>query len=89
MSFKVQRVDFGFDDLDEQEVISLLTDVIEKVKKENEELYIKQTNIQVTWKSSWLNSDFKKCKCSELKVKMFLMFLLFSTRPTRTTWKCY
>lgn len=51
-------MDFGFDDLDEQEVISLLTDVIEKVKKENEELYIKQTNIQVTWKSSWLNSDF-------------------------------
>ncbi|XP_062278287.1 cell cycle progression protein 1 isoform X1 [Scomber scombrus] len=42
----VQRVDFGFDDMYEQEVISLLTDVIEKVKKENEELYIKQANIQ-------------------------------------------
>lgn len=42
----VQRRDLGLDDLDEQNVISLLTDVIEKIKKENEELNIKQSHIQ-------------------------------------------
>lgn len=56
-SYKAQRVDFGLDDLHEQEVISLLTGITEKIKKENEDLYIKQANIQVTWKSIWLNSN--------------------------------
>lgn len=37
----------GLDDLDEQKVISLLTDVIEKLKKENQELHIKQVHVQV------------------------------------------
>ncbi|XP_054466609.1 cell cycle progression protein 1 isoform X2 [Anoplopoma fimbria] len=45
-AFVNQRVEFGSDDLDEQEVISLLTEVIEKVKKENQELNIKQEHIQ-------------------------------------------
>lgn len=44
---KVQRRDLGLDDLDEQKVISLLTDVIEKLKKENQELHIKQVHVQV------------------------------------------
>lgn len=36
------------DELDEQKVISLLTEVVEKVKKENQELNVKQVHIQVT-----------------------------------------
>lgn len=43
-----QRGDFGLDDMDEHKLISLLTDVIEKIKKENQELSIKQAHIQVT-----------------------------------------
>ncbi|XP_065809060.1 cell cycle progression protein 1 isoform X1 [Labrus bergylta] len=35
-----------FDDLDEQKVISLLTEVIEKMKKENQGLSVKQAHIQ-------------------------------------------
>ncbi|XP_041798800.1 cell cycle progression protein 1 isoform X2 [Chelmon rostratus] len=34
------------DELDEQKVISLLTEVVEKVKKENQELNVKQVHIQ-------------------------------------------
>lgn len=45
---QVQKGDFGLDDLDEQKVISLLTEVIKKIKKENQELKVKQTHIQVT-----------------------------------------
>ncbi|KAF3686404.1 Cell cycle progression protein 1 [Channa argus] len=41
-----QRGDFGLDDLDENKVISLLTGVIEKIKKENQDLSIKQVHIQ-------------------------------------------
>ncbi|XP_051235164.1 cell cycle progression protein 1 isoform X2 [Dicentrarchus labrax] len=44
--FTNQMVDFGLDDLDEQKVISLLTEVIEKIKKENQELSIQQAHIQ-------------------------------------------
>ncbi|XP_029317171.1 LOW QUALITY PROTEIN: cell cycle progression protein 1 [Cottoperca gobio] len=43
---QVQRVDFGLEDLDEQNVISLLTEVIEKMKKENQELNIQRVHIQ-------------------------------------------
>ncbi|XP_041642091.1 cell cycle progression protein 1 isoform X2 [Cheilinus undulatus] len=43
---QVQKVDFGLDDLDGQKVISLLTDVIEKIKKENQELRLKQLQTQ-------------------------------------------
>ncbi|KAM7424082.1 hypothetical protein PAMA_000438 [Pampus argenteus] len=42
----VQRGDLGLDDLDEQYVILLLTDVIEKIQKDNQELNIKQAHIQ-------------------------------------------
>ncbi|KAG7230498.1 hypothetical protein INR49_024607 [Caranx melampygus] len=41
-----QRGDVALKDLDEQKVISLLTEVIEKIKKENEEINIKQVHIQ-------------------------------------------
>ncbi|GLD58430.1 cell cycle progression protein 1 isoform X1 [Lates japonicus] len=41
-----QRGDFGLKDLDEQKVISLLTEVIEKIKKENQDISIKQAHIQ-------------------------------------------
>ncbi|XP_070762210.1 cell cycle progression protein 1 isoform X2 [Enoplosus armatus] len=44
--FTNQRGDVGLDDVDEQKVISLLTEVIEKIKKENQELNIKQVHIQ-------------------------------------------
>lgn len=44
----LQIAHFGLDDLDEQKVISLLTDVIEKIKRENQELNTKQAHIQVT-----------------------------------------
>nr|XP_020460780.1 cell cycle progression protein 1 isoform X1 [Monopterus albus] len=44
--FTNQRGHFGLDDLDEQKPISLLTEVIEKVKKENQELSSKQAHIQ-------------------------------------------
>ncbi|XP_072236595.1 cell cycle progression protein 1 isoform X1 [Leuresthes tenuis] len=44
--FTNQRIDFGQDDLDEQEVISLLAEVIEKIKKDNKELNVKQVHIQ-------------------------------------------
>lgn len=51
----VQRGDFGLDDLEDLDnqddldytVISLLTDEIEKIKKENLELNNKQAHIQV------------------------------------------
>lgn len=42
-----QRGDFGLDDLDEHKFISLLTDVIEEIKKENKVLNMKQAHIQV------------------------------------------
>uniref|UniRef100_A0A3Q1HFC5 Cell cycle progression 1 n=1 Tax=Anabas testudineus TaxID=64144 RepID=A0A3Q1HFC5_ANATE len=41
-----QRGDFGLDDLDEHKFISLLTDVIEEIKKENKVLNMKQAHIQ-------------------------------------------
>lgn len=44
---QVQRGDL--DDLDEHSVISLLTEVIEKIKKENHELNTQQAHIQVTY----------------------------------------
>ncbi|XP_035538267.1 cell cycle progression protein 1 isoform X2 [Morone saxatilis] len=44
--FTNQRVDFGLDDLDEQNVILQLTEEIEKIKKENQELSIQQAQIQ-------------------------------------------
>lgn len=43
---RVQRG--GLDDLDEQKVISLLTEVIKKMKKENQELNMETASIQVT-----------------------------------------
>lgn len=43
-----QIVDFGADDLDQQEVNSLLSQVREKIPKENQELHIQQVLIQVT-----------------------------------------
>ncbi|XP_070700409.1 cell cycle progression protein 1 isoform X2 [Pempheris klunzingeri] len=43
---QIQRGDFGLDDLDEQKIISLLTEVIRKTKKENQELQDKQAHIQ-------------------------------------------
>ncbi|KAM4744984.1 cell cycle progression protein 1 isoform 2-T2 [Anableps anableps] len=42
-----QRSDFGQDDLEEQQVINLLSGVIEKTKKENQELKAKQVHFQV------------------------------------------
>ncbi|XP_054892626.1 cell cycle progression protein 1 isoform X1 [Poeciliopsis prolifica] len=42
-----QRIDFVPDDLDEQQVINFLLGVIEKAKKENQELKAKQVHIQV------------------------------------------
>ncbi|XP_041839977.1 cell cycle progression protein 1 [Melanotaenia boesemani] len=39
-------VGFGQDSLDEQQVISLLAEMIEKIKKENKELNVKQVHIQ-------------------------------------------
>ncbi|XP_027869831.1 cell cycle progression protein 1 isoform X1 [Xiphophorus couchianus] len=41
-----QRSDFGPDDLDEQQVINLLSGVIKKAKEENQELKAKQVHIQ-------------------------------------------
>nr|XP_046242008.1 cell cycle progression protein 1 isoform X2 [Scatophagus argus] len=41
-----QRGDFGLDDLDEHTVISLLTEVIEKIKKENQQLNMERAHIQ-------------------------------------------
>ncbi|XP_010793161.1 cell cycle progression protein 1 isoform X3 [Notothenia coriiceps] len=41
-----QIVDFGADDLDQQEVNSLLSQVMEKIQKENQELNIQQVLIQ-------------------------------------------
>ncbi|XP_030019262.1 cell cycle progression protein 1 [Sphaeramia orbicularis] len=41
-----QRGEFGLDDLDDHKVISVLTDVIEEIQKENEELIIKQAHMQ-------------------------------------------
>ncbi|XP_037835634.1 cell cycle progression protein 1 isoform X2 [Kryptolebias marmoratus] len=41
-----QRINFSRDDLDEEQVILLLTGVIEKMKKENQELSAKQDHIQ-------------------------------------------
>ncbi|XP_074474619.1 cell cycle progression protein 1 isoform X2 [Sebastes fasciatus] len=45
-TIQVQRGDFGLDEMDEQKVISLLTEVIEKIKTENHELSIKRSHIQ-------------------------------------------
>lgn len=53
LTTQVQRDEFGMDDPDEQKVISLLTEVIEKIKKENQELNIKQEHIQVTCELLW------------------------------------
>lgn len=44
-----QRINFGRDDLDEQQVIKLLAEVIETIKKENQELSAKQDHFQVTF----------------------------------------
>jgi len=52
-SFYHQRDEFGSDDPEEQKGISLLTEVIEKIKKENQELNIKQEHIQVTCELIW------------------------------------
>uniref|UniRef100_A0A1A7Z4E1 Cell cycle progression 1 n=1 Tax=Iconisemion striatum TaxID=60296 RepID=A0A1A7Z4E1_9TELE len=41
-----QRISFNQDDLDEQQVVSLLSDVIEKIKTENQELNEKRDRIQ-------------------------------------------
>ncbi|XP_022598798.1 cell cycle progression protein 1 isoform X2 [Seriola dumerili] len=43
---QAQRGDFALKDLDEQKVISLLTEVIEKIKKENQEINVNQAHIQ-------------------------------------------
>ena len=63
----MQKGDFGLDDLDEQKMISLLTDVIEKINKENQELSIQQAHIQVTSKSVYCFGNIvqmqNKCKC--------------------------
>ncbi|XP_042337557.1 cell cycle progression protein 1, partial [Plectropomus leopardus] len=44
--FTNQRGDFGLGDLDEKKVISLLKEVIEKMKKENQELNMKRAHFQ-------------------------------------------
>ncbi|XP_040890471.1 cell cycle progression protein 1 isoform X2 [Toxotes jaculatrix] len=44
--FTNQWGDLSLKDLDEQKVISLLTEVIEKIKKENQEINIKQAHVQ-------------------------------------------
>ncbi len=44
----VQRVDLSLDDLDEHKVISLLSEVIEKIRKDNARLIVQQVQIQVT-----------------------------------------
>lgn len=44
---QIQRGDFALDDLDEHTVISLLTEVIEKIKNENQALNTQQAHIQV------------------------------------------
>lgn len=59
--FPTQREDFDLKNLDEQKVISLFTDVVEKMKRENQEINIKQAHIQVTWKSM-------RCFCSILQI---------------------
>uniref|UniRef100_A0A3Q1H1K9 Cell cycle progression 1 n=1 Tax=Acanthochromis polyacanthus TaxID=80966 RepID=A0A3Q1H1K9_9TELE len=41
-----QSSNLGLDDLDEQKVISLLTEMIEKIKKENQELNLKKVHFQ-------------------------------------------
>lgn len=46
---QVQKDDFVLDDLNEHTVISLLTEVIEKIKKENQELITQQAHIQVAY----------------------------------------
>lgn len=46
--FLVQRISFDQDNLDEKEMISLLAEVIENLKKENQKLNTKQLHIQVT-----------------------------------------
>uniref|UniRef100_UPI0037E98603 cell cycle progression protein 1 isoform X2 n=1 Tax=Semicossyphus pulcher TaxID=241346 RepID=UPI0037E98603 len=43
---QIREDDFFLDDLDEQKVISLLTEVVEKIKKENQVLNFKQAQIQ-------------------------------------------
>lgn len=73
---QVQWGDFVLDDVDEQKVISLLTEVIEKIKRENQQLNIKQAHIQVTWKSVYcvqykckINANVMIRKRNELQVK--------------------
>lgn len=55
--------------MDEQKVISLLTEVIEKIKSENEALNIKQAHIQVMGKSVYIFGNIihmqNECKCYE------------------------
>ncbi|KAK2854069.1 hypothetical protein Q5P01_006730 [Channa striata] len=41
-----QKGEFGLDDLDEQKLLYLLTEVIEKINKENQKLGLKQLHIQ-------------------------------------------
>uniref|UniRef100_A0A1A8ELF7 Cell cycle progression 1 n=1 Tax=Nothobranchius korthausae TaxID=1143690 RepID=A0A1A8ELF7_9TELE len=43
---KHQRISFDRDDLDEQQVVSLLSDLIEKIKRENQELSEKRERVQ-------------------------------------------
>lgn len=57
---QVQRGDNDLDELDEQTVSLLLTEVIEKIKTENQELNIKQAQIQVTWKSVYCFGNILK-----------------------------
>ncbi|XP_070821723.1 cell cycle progression protein 1 isoform X2 [Chaetodon trifascialis] len=46
LTSQVEMSDFDLDELDEQKVISLFTDVLEKIKNENQELSVKQAHIQ-------------------------------------------
>uniref|UniRef100_A0A1A8SIC6 Cell cycle progression 1 n=1 Tax=Nothobranchius rachovii TaxID=451742 RepID=A0A1A8SIC6_9TELE len=43
---KHQRISFDRDDLDERQVVSLLSDLIEKIKRENQELSEKRDHVQ-------------------------------------------
>jgi len=73
----VQRIDFGQDDLDEQEIISLLAEVIKKIKKENKELNVKRVHIQVIWLSAFRQNTnpVKNVFVSKLKQKEVEFFL--------------
>lgn len=45
--FRSQMQTLTLDDLNEQVVLSLLTDIVDKLQKENQKLRIKQAQIQV------------------------------------------